>query len=180
MNRSRTGTALSAGEDQTACGWKDNFQLKRVSRGRQALNRIYPARRLFHPLISGGSGLLLDHGSGSPARRTCMTELTMTRVTQFRRFGVGRAARRDRQQESTCTNSRPERTKQWETCSGPSHNLPVSLSSFIRGEHAQARVHELLTAHRMVTLVGAGGVRRPGLPSRSQMESSATTLTACG
>src|SRR5712692_1973650 len=41
---------------------------------------------------------------------------------------------------------------------GPLHNLPASLSSFIGREHAQAKVHDLLAAHRLVTLVGAGGV----------------------
>ena len=46
---------------------------------------------------------------------------------------------------------------------GPSHNLPASLSSFIGREHARARVQDLLTAHRLVTLVGAGGVGKTRL-----------------
>ena len=46
---------------------------------------------------------------------------------------------------------------------GPSHNLPASLSSFIGREHTQARVHTLLVSHRLVTLVGAGGVGKTRL-----------------
>ncbi|HZS86553.1 MAG TPA: tetratricopeptide repeat protein [Chloroflexota bacterium] len=46
---------------------------------------------------------------------------------------------------------------------GPRHNLPVSLSSFIGREQAQARVHDLLASHRLVTLVGAGGVGKTRL-----------------
>jgi predicted ATPase/transcriptional regulator with XRE-family HTH domain len=46
---------------------------------------------------------------------------------------------------------------------GPVHNLPASLSSFIGREHAQARVRDLLASHRLVTLVGAGGVGKTRL-----------------
>jgi non-specific serine/threonine protein kinase len=46
---------------------------------------------------------------------------------------------------------------------GLSHNLPVSLSSFIGREHAQARVQGLLAIHRLVTLVGVGGVGKTRL-----------------
>ena len=46
---------------------------------------------------------------------------------------------------------------------GPSHNLPASLSSFIGREQALARVYELLAAHRLVSLVGAGGVGKTRL-----------------
>ncbi len=45
----------------------------------------------------------------------------------------------------------------------PQHNLPATLSSFIGRERAQARVNELLAAHRMVTLVGSGGVGKTRL-----------------
>jgi predicted ATPase/transcriptional regulator with XRE-family HTH domain len=46
---------------------------------------------------------------------------------------------------------------------GAVHNLPASLSSFIGREHAQARVRDLLASHRLVTLVGAGGVGKTRL-----------------
>lgn len=45
----------------------------------------------------------------------------------------------------------------------PGHNLPASSSSFIGRERAQARVRDLLTSHRMVTLVGPGGVGKTRL-----------------
>ena len=46
---------------------------------------------------------------------------------------------------------------------GPPHNLPATLSSFVGREHARTRVRELLAAHRMVTLVGTGGVGKTRL-----------------
>ena len=50
-----------------------------------------------------------------------------------------------------------------EASTGHVHNLPASLSSFIGREHTQARVHTLLVSHRLVTLVGAGGVGKTRL-----------------
>ena len=43
------------------------------------------------------------------------------------------------------------------------HNLPVQLTSFIGREKEIAQVKELLTAHRLVTLTGAGGVGKTRL-----------------
>jgi len=45
----------------------------------------------------------------------------------------------------------------------PRHNLPIALSSFIGREHERERVGELLVAHRLVTLVGTGGVGKTRL-----------------
>lgn len=48
----------------------------------------------------------------------------------------------------------------------PRHNLPAQLTSFIGREKEIAQVKELLAAHHLVTLTGAGGVgkTRPGNP----------------
>ncbi len=45
----------------------------------------------------------------------------------------------------------------------PRHNLPAQLTSFIGREKEIAQVKELLAAHRLVTLTGAGGVGKTRL-----------------
>lgn len=45
----------------------------------------------------------------------------------------------------------------------PNNNLPLDLTSFIGRQHEIVQVHELLHAHRLVTLTGAGGVGKTRL-----------------
>jgi predicted ATPase/DNA-binding SARP family transcriptional activator len=45
----------------------------------------------------------------------------------------------------------------------PKHNLPVHLTTFIGREREQAQIAQLLTHHRLVTLVGAGGIGKTRL-----------------
>src|SRR6266404_753650 len=47
--------------------------------------------------------------------------------------------------------------------SAPKHNLPYQLTSFIGREQEIAQLQELATAHRLVTLTGAGGVGKTRL-----------------
>src|SRR6266508_4249027 len=47
--------------------------------------------------------------------------------------------------------------------SRPKHNLPYQLTSFIGREHEIAQLEELVTAHRLVTLTGAGGAGKTRL-----------------
>src|SRR5712672_2211184 len=47
--------------------------------------------------------------------------------------------------------------------SKPKHNLPYELTSFIGREQEIAQLQELLTAHRLVTLTGAGGAGKTRL-----------------
>ncbi|HEY1977678.1 MAG TPA: helix-turn-helix domain-containing protein [Candidatus Baltobacteraceae bacterium] len=48
----------------------------------------------------------------------------------------------------------------------PANNLPAEISSFIGREHDVTKVRELLTSHRIVTLVGPGGVGKTRLALR--------------
>src|SRR6266487_6642877 len=47
--------------------------------------------------------------------------------------------------------------------SGPKHNLPYQLTSFIGREQEIAQLTELVTANRLVTLTGAGGAGKTRL-----------------
>src|SRR5712672_3831945 len=47
--------------------------------------------------------------------------------------------------------------------SKPRHNLPYQLTSFIGREQEIAQLEELVTAHRLVTLTGAGGAGKTRL-----------------
>jgi predicted ATPase len=49
----------------------------------------------------------------------------------------------------------------------PAINLPIDLSSFIGREQDLAKIHEMLANHRLVTLVGAGGVGKTRLAVRA-------------
>src|SRR5262249_11919261 len=49
------------------------------------------------------------------------------------------------------------------TGGGPSHNLPVPLTSFVGRGRELAAVGEALAAHQLVTLTGAGGVGKTRL-----------------
>ena len=45
----------------------------------------------------------------------------------------------------------------------PSHNLPIQISSFIGREKDQKAIAKLITRHRLVTLIGAGGIGKTRL-----------------
>src|ERR1700687_465957 len=47
--------------------------------------------------------------------------------------------------------------------SKPKHNLPYQLTSFVGREQEIAQLEELVTAHRLVTLTGAGGAGKTRL-----------------
>src|SRR5258706_2576182 len=52
---------------------------------------------------------------------------------------------------------------QADRASKPRHNLPYQLTSFVGREHEIAQFSELVTAHRLVTLTGAGGAGKTRL-----------------
>src|SRR5258706_12332343 len=52
---------------------------------------------------------------------------------------------------------------QADRASKPKHNLPYQLTSFIGREQEIAQLSELVTAHRLVTLTGAGGAGKTRL-----------------
>ena len=56
----------------------------------------------------------------------------------------------------------------------PKHNLPLQLSSFIGREKEQAEVVDLLAKHRLITLVGAGGIGK----TRLSLEAARAVLNA--
>src|SRR5947208_10855366 len=55
------------------------------------------------------------------------------------------------------------------------HNLPYQLTSFIGREQEIAQLKELVTAHRMVTLTGAGGAGK----TRLAIEVAAPLIDGC-
>src|SRR5216684_2011264 len=52
---------------------------------------------------------------------------------------------------------------QADRASKPKHNLPYQLTSFVGREQEIAQIEELVTAHRLVTLTGAGGAGKTRL-----------------
>jgi predicted ATPase/DNA-binding SARP family transcriptional activator len=52
----------------------------------------------------------------------------------------------------------PARVKKQIETSAPQHNLPAQISTFIGREKEQEEIVHLLTKHRLVTLVGMGGI----------------------
>src|SRR3954470_4572805 len=54
-----------------------------------------------------------------------------------------------------------------QTTTGGRSNLPAELSSFVGRRHELAQVRSLLAAHRLVTLIGPGGVGKTRLALRA-------------
>jgi DNA-binding CsgD family transcriptional regulator len=50
-----------------------------------------------------------------------------------------------------------------ECFSGPGHNIPTDLTTFVGRQHESDDVRRLITAHRLVTLTGPGGVGKTRL-----------------
>ena len=68
--------------------------------------------------------------------------------------GIGRPPRR----RGVALNSSLLRIVRPEPQTTPSHNLPQQLTSFVGRDHEVAKIAALLSDHRVVTVVGAGGV----------------------
>lgn len=58
--------------------------------------------------------------------------------------------------------SGPSKTRRPETTT-PNHNLPAPLTTFIGRERERTEISRLLTHHRLVTLIGAGGIGKTRL-----------------
>lgn len=50
-----------------------------------------------------------------------------------------------------------EKREAWKAAAGVKHNLPAQLTTFIGREKEMQSVNDLISAHRLVTLTGAGG-----------------------
>jgi predicted ATPase len=58
---------------------------------------------------------------------------------------------------------KPVQVQKQKEKSEPSHNLPLQLSSFIGREKEQKAIAKLVASHRLVTLIGAGGIGKTRL-----------------
>ena len=120
--------------------------------------------------ISPRGLLYLERGMRRPYPATLLRLADALSLTPQEREALALAIRQGGPPVPPATEDTPEppadrpTAGQAETpATGPMHNLPASLSSFIGREQALARVHELLAAHRLVSLVGAGGVGKTRL-----------------
>jgi predicted ATPase len=66
----------------------------------------------------------------------------------------------DKPGQETAVKAEPEITEKkeaWKAATGIKHNLPAQLTTFIGREKEMQSVKDLISAHRLVTLTGAGG-----------------------
>jgi len=119
--------------------------------------------------LSARGLLYLEHGMRRPYPATLRRLADALSLTPPQREALtlasqhGGAAPPATQNTREAPADRPTAEQAAIPSTGPVHNLPASLSSFIGREHAQARVHDLLASHRLVTLVGPGGVGKTRL-----------------
>jgi predicted ATPase/transcriptional regulator with XRE-family HTH domain len=110
--------------------------------------------------------LYLERGQRRPYPATLHRLADALALTVEQREALTLASRHDSISVQSATASSADRQTALPAATpaaGLLHNLPASLSSFIGREQAQATVHGLLAAHRMVTLIGAGGVGKTRL-----------------
>ena len=108
--------------------------------------------------------LYLERGLRRPYPATVRRLADALSLTAEQRQALMQAARRSTAPESAAEPAADLPVGEAEPPAiSPLHNLPTSLSSFIGREYARTRVHDLLASHRMVTLVGPGGVGKTRL-----------------
>jgi predicted ATPase/DNA-binding SARP family transcriptional activator len=131
----------------------------------------YAAIALTQRIMSAGHGgqILLSQASQDLIRRMLPPDIKVRDMNEHHLKDFAQTERIYQMVVPGLVNDFPP----LQTFAAFSNNLPMQLSSFIGREKEQAEIANLITKHRLVTLVGAGGIGK----SRLSIQTASTLLT---